>query len=182
VGPVKSFPGKKYLVNTVSDLAQDANVPSYYAVCNTTSPDAVEAVVSNAGSLPFDEFGQCLPTLDSIDCSSPDYGFPSEGAGFWQQSLLPTGTSSLHNNGGVMTSPVAGPSIVWNLFGNSAPADLVTAVAAPFKAAATATSVSGSTGAATTSSTKSGEGDILSGMRKEQIYANVVVVALLALL
>jgi hypothetical protein len=81
-----------------------------------------------------------------------------------------------------MTSPVSGPSIVWNMFGNTAPADMVTAIAAPFNSKAAIATTTGGTGAATTGSTKKGQGQTLKGMRKDQIYALGGLVSLITLL
>jgi hypothetical protein len=65
-----------------------------------------------------------------------------------------------------MTSPVSGPSIVWIMFGNTAPADMLTAVAAPFNSDAAGASATGDTGAATTYSITKNTGTMLQGREK----------------
>jgi hypothetical protein len=90
-----------------------------------------------------------------------------------------------------MTSPVSGPSIVWNMFVNTAPADMVTAIAALFNSKAAAASATGSagtastnghTGPATSSSANKGEGKMLRAIGKEQIYVLGVLFGLITLL
>ena len=130
-------------------------------MCGTTSP----AAISNLGTIPFADFQQCLPVLESVDCSNPDYkfgvdnGFGNEGASFYKHSLLPTGTSSLFNRGGVMSSPVSGSSLVWNILGMTQASDLATAIMSPFSnAATTATTILGTAGEASSGASSTSTG------------------------
>jgi hypothetical protein len=157
------------------------NLIRYDRYCNTTAPSEIAPL----GVIPFNEFATCLPALASVNCPN-DYGF--EQIESWEQSVKPTGTGSLTNLGGIMTSPVSGPTLLWSLYSGGA---VMTAVAVPFHSIATtgagatkssAGAASGTSGNAATGTQKSSNAGTLQDVSRGQVMALVGLLFALVLL
>ncbi len=109
-------------------------VSAFYNTCPGTAPDSVPFWDTTVGdSLSTLRSAKCRAALDSgFDCHKLGFAKPGiKGGSFYNDQTLPSnGTATISNvAGNAITSPVAGPTVVWKLGGADRFAN-VTAIAA----------------------------------------------------
>ena len=100
-------------------------VNRYYDICNTVDPAYLPAAIK----IPWGYYPQCESTLASTDCANLGFGLPAVNASVLYSTLLPNGTATLSNQGGMLTSPPYGSTTAWYFLGSTGPATTATAAA-----------------------------------------------------
>jgi hypothetical protein len=100
-------------------------VNRYYDICQTTDPAYLPAAIK----IPWGYYPQCKSTLAGTDCTDLGFGLPAVNASLLYSTLLPNGTATLSNQGGMLTSPPYGSTTAWYFLGSTGPATTATAAA-----------------------------------------------------
>jgi hypothetical protein len=130
-------------------------VNRYYDICQTTDPAYLPAAIK----IPWGYYPQCKSTLAGTDCTDLGFGLPAVNASLLYSTLLPNGTATLSNQGGMLTSPPYGSTTAWYFLGSTGPATTATAAAyTAGKQGAQGTQGTQSTQGSTGSGSKTGSG------------------------
>lgn len=100
-------------------------VNRYYDICNTVDPAYLPAAIK----IPWGYYPQCESTLAGTDCTNLGFTLPAVNASMLYSTLLPNGTATLSNQGGMLTSPPYGSTTAWYFLGSTGPATTATAAA-----------------------------------------------------
>jgi hypothetical protein len=79
--------------------------------------------------IPWGYYPQCESTLAGTDCTNLGFALPAVNASVLYSTLLPNGTATLSNQGGMLTSPPYGSTTAWYFLGSTGPATTATAAA-----------------------------------------------------
>ncbi|KIM94371.1 hypothetical protein OIDMADRAFT_60701 [Oidiodendron maius Zn] len=105
--------------------AVEESISAYYDICNTVDPAYLPAAIK----IPWGYYPQCESTLAGTDCTNLGFGLPAVNDSVLYSTLLPNGTATLSNQGGMLTSPPYGSTTAWYFLGSTGPATTATAAA-----------------------------------------------------
>jgi len=100
-------------------------VSRYYDLCQATDPTYLPAAIK----IPWNYYSQCAATLAGADCNALGFELPAANVSLLYSTLLPTGTATLSNNEGMLTTPPYGSTTEWYFYGSTGPATIATAAA-----------------------------------------------------